>query len=668
MPEDHPPQSPQKPDGSPPGPPRPGGPRLSRNALAWLFIVGVAIMLAMMIMKANDPVETIDAKSFDERLYNGKIRTAEIKGTTLLGTYEDQPGTVVEFRTHISLQTITSLEFRRMLTTHVTGSVKSIEENNFFLQWVLPMLPWMVLIFLVYFIFVRQMRSNSGPGGVLSFGKTRAKLVTKEHTNLTFEDVAGIDEARDEVVEIIEFLKNSKKFQRLGGRIPRGVILIGPPGTGKTLLAKAIAGEADVPFFSISGSDFVEMFVGVGASRVRDLFKQAKDSAPCIIFLDEIDAIGRRRGSTISSGGDGEREQTLNAILVEMDGFNTDSQVIVIAATNRSDVLDPALTRPGRFDRQIQIPLPDIKGREEILNVHAKNYTMSPDCDMRLLARGTPLYSGADLAAIINEAALAATMKDKDFVEQDDLEEARDKVRWGRARKSRVMDENDRRVTAYHEAGHAMATCLLPDADPLHKVSIIPRGDMGGATFMLPEKDRHMYTKKFAMAQLQVMFGGRVAEQLACDDISSGASQDIHQATDLARTMICDWGFSEKLGPIRYSTDAARFWNAELTGSKDYSEKTAEMIDQEVRTLVEKAFEDTKTLLSKHRDELERLAEALLKHETLDGPEVRRLLDGEDIDQIRKPPPAKPKKPPKPKDQPANAKPDADADPLPDAT
>jgi len=498
-----------------------------------------------------------------------------------------------------------------------------------FMQWIFPLL---LIGAVFYFLVFRNLRSGTG-GMLMSFGRSRHRLHGKDKVKVTFEDVAGVQEAKEEVAETIEFLKNPKKFQRLGGRIPRGVLLIGPPGCGKTLLAKAIAGQADVPFFSISGSDFVEMFVGVGASRVRDLFKQAKENSPCIIFLDEVDAIGRKRGAGFVGGGHDEREQTLNAILVEMDGFDTNDQVIVIAATNRSDILDHALTRPGRFDRQIVVPLPDLKGRVDILNVHAKKVTLGPNTEMERLARGTPMFSGADLAAIINEAALAATMANKDYVEMEDLEEARDKVRWGKAKKSRVIDEQDKRITAYHEAGHAFIQSTLKDADPLHKVSIIPRGPFGGATFALPEKDRIHYTKKYCMAYIKVCFGGRISEELFCDDISSGAQSDIQQATNLAKQMILTWGMSDKLGPISYDNDPGfdkRMYAIPL--EKDYSEKTAEDIDAEVKRITEQAYKESKELILSNKDKVERIALALLKYETLDDEDVKIILDGGELD------------------------------------
>ncbi|MCL4222289.1 MAG: ATP-dependent zinc metalloprotease FtsH [Phycisphaerales bacterium] len=490
--------------------------------------------------------------------------------------------------------------------------------------------PVLLIMLLIWMMVSRGLRGAAGGAGMLgNFGKSRHQRLTKEMTGVTFKDVAGIDEAKDEVKEIIEFLRNPKKFTRLGGRIPRGVLLIGDPGCGKTLLAKAIAGEADVPFFSISGSDFVEMFVGVGASRVRDLFKQAKESAPCIIFLDEIDAVGRRRGGGFSGGGNDEREQTLNAILVEMDGFTSSDGVIVIAATNRGDVLDPALTRPGRFDRQITVPLPDLKGRLEILKVHAKKVKLGEDVDLEKIARGTPMFSGADLAAIINEGAIAATMQNKDFIEHEDLEEARDKVKFGRARKSRNREKEENKLVAYHEAGHAVLQALLKDADPLHKVTIIPRGSAGGATFSLPEKDRMGYSKKWLLATMRVTCGGRIAEERAMGDVSSGASQDIMQATQLARTMILDWGMSPKLGFVRYAPlDTREMFLPE----KDYSEDTARTIDQEVRQLIDDAYRDAEEILDANWDKVVAVAEALLKHETLTADEVQTLMRGERLD------------------------------------
>ncbi|MBC8377692.1 MAG: ATP-dependent zinc metalloprotease FtsH, partial [Planctomycetes bacterium] len=445
-----------------------------------------------------------------------------------------------------------------------------------------------------------------------------------------FAHVDAIEEGKDEKNELIESLKNPKKLKKLGDRIPRGVLLVGPPGCGKTLRAKAIAGEAEVPFFSIAGSDFVEMFVGVGASRVRDLFKQAKENSPCIIFLDEIDAIGRKRGPGFASGGHDEREQTLNAILVEMDGFDTDDQVIVVAATNRGDILDSALTRPGRFDRQVIVPLPDLKGRMNILQIHAKKVKYAPDIDFEKLARGTPMFSGAELEALINEAAISASMQEKDFVEMADFEEARDKVRWGRAKRSRQVDDYDRKMTAYHEAGHALVQAMLKDADPLHKVSIIPRGPMGGATFSLPEKDRLYYSKKYCLAQLQVCFGGRVAEEIFCEDVTSGAQSDIKQATMIAREMVTEWGMGEELGPVKYSPDMGM--EAYYGMGPEYSQKTAETIDREIKKLIDQAYARVKDLVEANKDKMEALTQALLKYETLDADDVKIILDGGTLD------------------------------------
>jgi len=499
------------------------------------------------------------------------------------------------------------------------------------MQWVLPLL---IIVGIFYFLFARNLRGGAG-GMLMSFGRSRHRLQAKDRVKVTFKDVAGIEEAKEEVAEVIEFLKNPKKFQRLGGRIPRGVLLLGPPGCGKTLLAKAIAGQADVPFFSISGSDFVEMFVGVGASRVRDLFRQAKENSPCIIFLDEVDAIGRKRGPGFVGGGHDEREQTLNAILVEMDGFDTNDQVIVIAATNRADILDHALVRPGRFDRQIFVPFPDLKGRADILKVHSKKVKLGPDANLEILARGTPMFSGADLAAIINEAALAATMANKNCVEMADLEEARDKVRWGRAKKSRVIDQKEREITAYHEAGHTLVQSLLKDADPLHKVSIIPRGPMGGATFALPEKDRTIFTKRYCMALLQVCFGGRIAEEMFCDDISSGAQSDIQQATKIAKQMVLTWGMSDtdRLGLISYGPDSVlKDQMYVMPGEREYSDKTAEAIDSEVKKITDEAYKKAKELIEANKDKLERIGKALLKYETLDADDVKLILEGGKLD------------------------------------
>jgi len=613
---------------------KPQPPGYRRSPFIWL-VAGLIIFAVWMLFEQAQTAEEIKLNVFFDLVENGHVQEVILREKELFGTYTDEY--VIQNQkkgANFTVQYLPEVNGKRIdeVLNQADIDYKFEQSKDWIWSYVFGFLPILLLFFLIYFIFIRNMRGGAG-GMLMSFGRSRHRLHSKDRVKITFKDVAGIEEAKEEVNELIEFLKNPKKFQRLGGRIPRGVLLIGPPGCGKTLLAKAIAGEADVPFFSISGSDFVEMFVGVGASRVRDLFKQAKQNSPCIIFLDEIDAIGRKRGAGYVGGGHDEREQTLNAILVEMDGFETNDQVIVVAATNRSDILDHALTRPGRFDRQVIVPLPDLKGRTEILKVHAKNVKMGPNAELERLARGTPMFSGADLAAIINEAALAATMGNKDYIEMADLEEARDKVRWGRAKRSRVIDQKEKEFIAYHEAGHTLVQSLLDDADPLHKVSIIPRGPMGGATFALPEKDRTLFTKRYLMAQLKVCFGGRIAEEMFCDDISSGAQSDIQQATNIARQMVLTWGMSDLLGPINYGHEPG-FDNRMYMPSfeKEYSDKTAEEIDREVKKITDQAFEQAKELMHHNRDKVEKIARALLKYETLDADDVQAILDGEELD------------------------------------
>ena len=600
-----------------------------------LLMALVLIVLAWPMLQQMQSVDNIGWDEFVTYLKNNHIERIEVRETQIEGLFNEEgiTGRGSKLPKSFTVDYKQKVIGERLVQLLEESGVKWKFAREYTWLWNLLMgvLPIVILIALLYFMFARNIRS--GAGGLMSFGRSKHRLHDKDRVLVTFKDVAGVEEAQEEVAEIIEFLKKPKKFQRLGGRIPRGVLLVGPPGCGKTLLAKAIGGEADVPFFSISGSDFVEMFVGVGASRVRDLFRQAKENSPCIIFLDEVDAIGRKRGASIAGGGHDEREQTLNAILVEMDGFDTDDQVIVIAATNRADILDHALTRPGRFDRQIYVMLPDLKGRVDILKVHARKVKLGPDTNLERLARGTPMFSGADLAAIINEAALAATMANKDCVEMTDLEEARDKVRWGRAKKSRVIDEKEKTIIAYHEAGHTLVQSLLEDADPLHKVSIIPRGPMGGATFALPEKDRTLFTKKYCMALLQVCFGGRIAEVLFCHDISSGAQADIQQATAIARQMVLTWGMSDKLGPINYGPQGGAAHEIYIVaGEKEYSEKTAEQIDIEVRKLTDEAYTLAMQLIEINKDKLERIAKALLKYETLDADDVKTILEGAELD------------------------------------
>lgn len=516
------------------------------------------------------------------------------------------------------------------------GTVIFSENEGLMTTLLLSLAPWVIMLLFFWFFIFRQMRGGGGVGGnVLSFGKSRAKVVNREKSGVTFKDVAGIDEAEDEVGEIVEFLKDPRKFNRLGGRVPSGVLLVGPPGNGKTLLAKAIAGEADVPFYSICGSDFVEMFVGVGASRVRDLFKQAKENAPCIIFLDEIDAVGRRRGAGLGGGHD-EREQTLNAILVEMDGFETDGGVIVVAATNRADVLDPALLRPGRFDRQVTIDLPDISGREAILAVHSKRIKMHTSVDLEIIARGTPGFSGAELEALMNEAAITAVMAGKDYVFEEDLEEARDRIRWGRSRTSRIMEEEDRRVTAFHEAGHTLVALKNPKANKPHKVTIVPRGRALGATMILPEKEQYSYSKGQAEAQLQVLYGGRLAEELFFDDVTSGASDDIKRATELATHMVREWGMSDAVGPLALiDQQETVFLGRDMGRQPHFAPSTLELVDNEIKRLVEEAYGNSRELIEENREFLTVLAENLLEFETLTREEIVGLEKGETVEAIR---------------------------------
>ncbi len=606
---------------------------MSRGLVGWLLLGGLVIAFLVLMNQAQNSAEEVSWKQFREYAQRGAFsEPVVVEDSRLLGLLPaDTPGMDSNRKGPVRIAVPIQADSREFYLNELKAigqDFKPKPGGSILLPLLINFGPVLLIILLIYFFVFRAMRNAGGGAGMLgSFGRSRHKMLTKEHSNITLADVAGIDEAKEEVFEIIEFLKNPKKFQRLGGRVPRGVLLIGDPGCGKTLLAKAVAGEADVPFFSISGSDFVEMFVGVGASRVRDLFKQAKDSSPCIIFIDEIDAVARRRSGGLSSGGHDEREQTLNAILVEMDGFETNDQVIVMAATNRNDVLDPALIRPGRFDRQIHVPLPDLRGRMEILRVHAKKVKMGPDVDLEKIARGTPLFSGADLAALINEAAIAATLAGKDFVEMFDMEEARDKVKWGRAMKSRKIDDREKRIIAYHEAGHALVMYHDSDSEPLHKVTIIPRGQALGVTFMLPERDKHIFTKRQMMAQLRVTFGGRIAEDMFCGDISSGAAMDIRQASAIARAMVTRYGMSEKLGFLLYGTDESR--NPWEQPERLISDETARQIDDEVKKIIDTTYEQTRQLLEQHRDELERLAQALLRYETLNRDEVDRLMKGQ---------------------------------------
>jgi cell division protease FtsH len=576
--------------------------------------------------------QIVNDKNAPLRLYveEGKP-TQELRGKyTRQGTGGAQD-MAVPFRTTIYLNFTNNLQ-DKLAAAGIQPDIRS--ESHPWMAVFGSFAPVLLLLLLLYFLFRQQIRMAGK--GALNFGKSKARMLARDKNKITFKDVAGVEEAKDEVQELVEFLRDPKKFQKLGGRIPKGVLMVGPPGTGKTLLARAIAGEADVPFFSISGSDFVEMFVGVGASRVRDMFEQGKKSAPCIIFIDEIDAVGRHRGHGVGGGHD-EREQTLNALLVEMDGFDTQEGVIIIAATNRPDVLDPALLRPGRFDRQITVNLPDVKGREEILRVHSKKVKLAEGVDLAVVARGTPGYSGAELANVINEAALLAARRGLKGITLAELEEARDKVRWGKERRSLALSEKEKTNTAYHEAGHALLLELLPHTEPLHKVTIIPRGPSLGSTMWLPEEDKYTNRKNELLASLAVKMGGRVAEEIVFGDVTTGAAGDIKMATAMARKMVCEWGMSEKLGMVEYGEhEDYVFLGRELTRNRDYSEATAEEIDREVRRLLDDAYQTAKQTLIANRNHLDAIAKTLLEYETLDGLQIKELIEhGE----LRNPPP-----------------------------
>ncbi len=535
-----------------------------------------------------------------------------------------QAGGVLEhIKTQVNLQF--NKDLQPLLQDKYGIQVSPRSENNVLGNFLLGMGPIFLFLLILYFFFRQQIRMAGK--GALNFGKSKARMLSRDKNKITFKDVAGVEEAKEEVTEIVEFLRDPKKFQKLGGRIPKGVLMVGSPGTGKTLLARAIAGEADVPFFSISGSDFVEMFVGVGASRVRDMFEQGKKSAPCLIFIDEIDAVGRHRGHGMGGGHD-EREQTLNALLVEMDGFDTQEGVIIIAATNRPDVLDPALLRPGRFDRQVTVPLPDVKGREEILRVHAKKVKLAEDVDLSVVARGTPGYSGAELSNVINEAALLAARKGLKAITLSELEEARDKVRWGKERRSLAMSDKEKENTAYHEAGHALLCELVDNMDPLHKVTIIPRGPSLGSTMYLPTEDKYTHRRKELLDRLVVIMGGRVAEEMIFGDVTNGARGDIGQATGIARKMVCEWGMSEKMGMVEYGQHEDHVFLArDLGHAREYSEATAQEIDAEVRKLCDDAYSRAVKLLTNNRNTLEAIARALLEFETLDRNQIRELME-----------------------------------------
>jgi cell division protease FtsH len=605
----------------------------SRNWIVWILILCCVGVVILFRGQMENPGIPISQSRFKDLLNSNLIARATVKfspqsaySKEVTGYYlkadkdgkKESPPAEVAFRTKLYW---TDKQVSALLDH---DNIKPEEASTMLFSFLLSVVPFLLIGALIWFFFIRQIKMAGK--GALSFGKSKARMLAKEKNKTTFKDVAGVEEAKEEVSELVEFLKDPKKFQKLGGRIPKGVLMVGAPGTGKTLLAKAIAGEADAAFFSISGSDFVEMFVGVGASRVRDMFEQARKNTPCLIFIDEIDAVGRSRGHGLGGGND-EREQTLNALLVEMDGFDTQEGIIIIAATNRPDVLDPALLRPGRFDRQITVNLPDVRGREAILKVHAKNVKLDPGVELAIIARGTPGYSGAELANLLNEAALLAARTGRKAVGMLELEEARDKVRWGRERRSMAMTDEDKKFTAWHEAGHALVNVMLQHTHPLHKVTIIPRGQALGSTMYLPKDDILNRRRKELLDIIAVTMAGRIAEEIVSEDISSGATGDIQQATQMARAMVTQWGMSDKLGMVQYGENNEYvFLGREMARSKDYSEQTAEDIDAEVKRIIDNAFKVARDMINSNRDKLELIANALLEYETLEGYQVEEIV------------------------------------------
>ena len=612
-----------------------------RTILFWLLMILLAVVLWRMASGTSQSVKEEDSNytNFLAKLDQGQVKEVTIllspNSAELKGDYRDGG----KFR-NVTIANTAIPDITKTLQEKGVRYNYAEVKNADWLTFIVNFAPLMLLV--AFWIFMMK-QMQAGGNKALSFGKSRARLLTAQQKKATFKDVAGIDEPKEELYEIIDFLKDPQKFQKLGGRIPKGVLLVGPPGTGKTLLARAIAGEANVPFFSISGSDFVEMFVGVGASRVRDLFEQGKKNAPCIIFIDEIDAVGRHRGAGLGGGHD-EREQTLNALLVEMDGFESNEGVILIAATNRPDVLDPALLRPGRFDRRVVVPRPDVKGREEILRVHTRKVPLSDDVDLSVIARGTPGFSGADLANLVNESALWAARQNRKLVTMFDFEMSKDKVLMGVERRSMILSDEEKRNTAYHEAGHALVAAKTPGADPLHKVTIIPRGMALGVTMQLPIDDKHTYTKEFLESQLAVLMGGRVAEEMFLHHITTGAGNDIERATEIARQMVCEWGMSP-LGPLTFGKkEEAIFLGREIAQHRDYSEDTAIKIDGEVRAIINNGYAKAKNILDTYKEALERVAQALLDREVLDATELKLLMEGKPLPE--KPPPPPPAAPP----------------------
>jgi len=601
----------------------------ARQIVFWLLIIAGALLLYKLVNPRGNTSQPIDLTQLDQKIQSGELKQLTVKQneTVAIDTHNQ------EYRVQLTNEPAKNdlLKAAREVVNGKPRVAKVEEESGSSYIW--PMLiTWAPLLFIIaiWIFMLRQMQS--GGNKALSFGKSRAKLLNNQQKRVTFKDVAGVEEAKEELQEIIEFLKEPQKFQKLGGRIPKGVLMMGPPGTGKTLLARAIAGEANVPFFSISGSDFVEMFVGVGASRVRDLFEQGKKNAPCIIFIDEIDAVGRHRGAGLGGGHD-EREQTLNQLLVEMDGFESNDGVILIASTNRPDVLDPALLRPGRFDRRVVVSRPDVRGREGILKVHTRKIPLGEDVDISVIARGTPGFTGADLANLVNEAALNAARYNKKLVAMGDFELAKDKVLMGAERKSMVISNEEKRVTAYHEAGHTLVGLKVPNADPVHKVTIIPRGMALGVTQQLPEGDRHNYSQEYLLGQIAILMGGRIAEDTFLGSITTGASNDIERATELARAMVCEYGMSE-MGPLTFGKKEEQiFLGREIAQHRDFSEDTAIKIDQQVKKIVTAQFERAKTIIDENRDTMVRLAECLLERESLDAVEIRRIVAGLPLDE-----------------------------------
>ncbi|MFM8586474.1 MAG: ATP-dependent zinc metalloprotease FtsH [Gammaproteobacteria bacterium] len=597
---------------------------LMKNFVVWALIAVAVLVLFSQFVPRSAPVSEVSYSSFLEEVRNGRIDSVVLQGDTISGVRKDKS----TFELY-NPETDNTALIGSLAKANVSIIGRAPKQPNFLSQLVLQLAPALLLI-LVFVWMLRQMQGGSGGRGAMSFGKSRARLLSEDQVAVTFADVAGVEEAKQDVGEIVDFLKDPSKFQKLGGKIPRGVLMVGSPGTGKTLLARAIAGEAKVPFFTISGSDFVEMFVGVGASRVRDMFEQAKKHAPCIIFIDEIDAVGRHRGAGLGGGHD-EREQTLNQLLVEMDGFEGSEGIIVIAATNRPDVLDPALLRPGRFDRQVVVPLPDVRGREQILKVHMRKVPIADDVKPSLIARGTPGFSGADLANLVNEAALFAARANRRVVGMDEFERAKDKIMMGAERRSMVMTEQEKRMTAYHEAGHAIVGITVPEHDPVYKVTIIPRGRALGVTQFLPEQDRYSMSKRRIESGIATLFGGRIAEELifGADSVTTGASNDIERATDLARNMVTKWGLSDKLGPLTYSEESGEvFLGRSVTQTKQVSDETAHAIDQEVRRVIQNNYEKARDILTTNLDKLHAMAEALVKFETIDESQIKDIMAG----------------------------------------